>query len=141
MKKYFSPFALALMKPFLRKADIELTKSFLNPLISFLEKSRKEEKNFLLYDAPLCMYFYNSGYADPADPLIPATYAMLAAHSIGLGSCMIGSIAPFLKHMNKLKKKYSIPEGSKDGIFLVFGYPKYKYHKAIKRTFAKVEYY
>lgn len=140
MKKYFSRFALAIMKPFMKKADFELTRSFINPLIEFFENSKKKEKNYLLYDAPLCMYFYNSGYADPADPLIPATYSMLAAHALGLGSCMIGSIAPFLKYMKTLKKKYNIPEGSKDGIFLVFGYPKYKYHNAIKRSFAKVEY-
>ena len=28
-----------------------------------------------------------------ADPLIAATYAMLAAESLGLGSCMIGTPA------------------------------------------------
>ena len=140
MKKFFSPFMLAIMRPFFKKADIELTKSFINPLIDFFEKSRLEDRNYLLYDAPLCIYFYNSGYADPVDPYISATYAMIAAHSIGLGCCMIGSIAPFLKHMKALKKKYNIPLDSKDGIFLVFGYPKYKYQKAIKRTFARIDY-
>lgn len=140
MKKFFSPFAAALMRPFISKADYELTKSFLTPLIDFFSKSKDSQKNYLLYDAPLAVYFYNSGYADPADPYIAATYAMLAAHSLGLGTCMIGSIAPFLKHMKGLKKKYSIPAGSKDGLYLIFGYPKYKYQKAIKRTFAKVEY-
>ena len=140
MKKFFSPFMTALMKPFLKKADYELTKSFIAPLINFFEKSKSSQKNYLLYDSPLAVYFYNSGYADPADPCIAATYAMLAAHSLGLGCCMIGSIAPFLKHMKALKKKYGIPQGSKEGLFLIFGYPKYKYRKAIKRSFAKVEF-
>lgn len=140
MKKYFSPFMAALMKPFLKKADYELTKGFIAPLIDFFEKSRSSQKNYLLYDAPLAVYFYNSGYADPADPYIASTYAMLAAHSLGLGCCMIGSIAPFLKHMKALKKKYNIPRDSKEGLFLIFGYPKYKYRKAIKRSFAKVDY-
>jgi NAD-dependent dihydropyrimidine dehydrogenase PreA subunit/nitroreductase len=140
MKKFFSPFMLAIMKPFLKRADYELTKSFIVPLIDFFEKSKESKKNYLLYDAPLAVYFYNSGYADPADPYITATYAMLAAHSLGLGCCMIGSIAPFLKHMKGFKEKHNIPENSKDGIFLIFGYPKYKYQKAIKRSFAKIEY-
>lgn len=140
MKKFFSPPMLALLRPFMSKADYEVSKSFLVPLIIFFDETKKQDKNFLLYDAPLAMYFYNSGYCDPCDPYIPATYAMLAAHSLGLGSCMIGSIAPFLRRMKKLKAKYSIPSGSKDGIFLVFGYPKYKYQKAIKRSFAKVTY-
>ena len=140
MKKFFSPPMLALLRPFMSKADYEVSKSFLVPLINFFDETKKQDKNFLLYDAPLAMYFYNSGYCDPCDPYIPATYAMLAAHSLGLGCCMIGSIAPFLRRMKKLKAKYSIPAGSKDGIFLVFGYPKYKYQKAIKRSFAKVTY-
>lgn len=140
MKKYFSPLLLGMMKPFMKKADYALSKYFLLPLLKFFEKSRSENKNYLLYDAPLAMYFYNSGYADPVDPAIPATYAMLAAHSMGLGSCMIGSIAPFLKHMKKIKKKYGLSESSKDGIFIIFGYSKYQYMKAIERSFARVDY-
>ncbi|MBL8016066.1 MAG: nitroreductase family protein [Ignavibacteria bacterium] len=140
MKKIFSRPLLAVMRPFMSKADYEVSKSFLVPLISFFEKTKKQDRNFLLYDAPLAMYFYNSGYCDPCDPYIPATYAMIAAHSMGLGCCMIGSIAPFIKRMRKLKAKYGIPAGAKDGIFLIFGYPKYKYRKAIKRSFAKVTY-
>ena len=140
MKKFFSPFMAALMRPFISKADYALTKSFITPLINFFERSKESQKNYLLYDAPLAVYFYNSGYADPADPYIAATYAMLAAHSMGLGTCMIGSIAPFLKHMKGIKKKYNIPPASKEGLFLIFGFPKYKYQKAIKRSFAKIEY-
>lgn len=140
MKKFFSPFMSALMRPFISKADYELTKNFITPLINFFGKSKESQKNYLLYDAPLAVYFYNSGYADPADPYIAATYAMLATHSLGLGTCMIGSIAPFLKHMKGIKKKYNIPPASKDGLFLIFGFPKYKYQKAIKRSFAKIEY-
>lgn len=140
MKKFFSPFMLAVLKPSIRKADYELSKSFLIPLVNFFEKAMAEDKNYLLYDAPLVMYFYNKGYADPADPYIAATYAMIAAHSLGLGCCMIGSIVPFLKSMKKLKAKYNIPAESKDGIFLVFGYPEYKFQKAVKRTFAEVNY-
>ncbi|MCC7159070.1 MAG: nitroreductase family protein [Ignavibacteria bacterium] len=140
MRTYFSPLVLGLMKPFMKKENYELSRDFIVPMLDFFRKSKAENKNYLLYDAPLAMYFYNSGYADPADPLIPATYAMLAAHSMGLGSCMIGSIAPFLKYIKPLKKKYGLPASSKDGIFLIFGHPKYKYQKAIKRSFAKVDF-
>ncbi len=97
---------------------------------------RKEMKeNWLLYDAPLAMYFYGV-FTDPADPYITATYAMLAAESLGLGSCMIGSINPFLRYGGKsLKSKYNINPKVREGIFVIFGYPKYSYNKAIKRTF------
>lgn len=140
MRTYFSPMALWLMKPFMKKENYEMSKDFIVPLLDFFRKSKEVDKDSLLYESPLAMYFYNSGYADPVDPLIPATYSMLAAHSMGLGSCMIGSIAPFLKYMKPLRKKYGLPSGCKDGIFVIFGHPKYKYRKAIKRSFAKVVY-
>jgi len=64
---------------------------------------------------------------------------MLAAESLGLGTCMIGSVHPFLSHgATALKKEYNINPKNRNGIFLIIGYPKVKYHKGIKRTFAKV---
>ena len=80
-------------------------------------------------------------YSDPVDPIIPATYAMLAAESLGMGSCMIGTIAPFLKYSKKLRGKYGIPLKNRQGIMVIFGYPAIKFHKALRRTFASVHYY
>lgn len=53
-------------------------------------ESYDEGENWLTYFASLAMYFHVSPYTDNADPYIPATYAMLAAQSLGLGSCMLG---------------------------------------------------
>lgn len=135
----FSKWMIRLWKPFIRDADYQMYKSFLMPLIKFMIERNKKGEDWLLYNAPLALYFYGSPYSDTADPYIPATYAMLAAESLGLGSCMIGSVHPFLEHGAKqLKKKYNINPGNKGGIFLIIGYPVVKYHKGIKRTFAKV---
>ena len=139
LKKFkwmFSPFFLKIMKPFIGKANYDLFKSFIIPLMSFFPKSMEKGNNYLLYDAPLSLYFYGSPYCDPIDPIIPATYAMLAAESLGLASCMIGSIHPFLIRMPRLMQKYHIRQKSREGIFVIFGYPKYEYHKGIKRSFA-----
>ncbi len=135
----FSKWTIPLWKPFLSKEDYEMQKSFLKPLVKFLIERNKKGEDWLLYNAPLAMYFYGSPYSDPADAYIPATYAMLVAESLGLGTCMIGSINPFLKRgASSLKKKYKINPKNRNGIFLIIGYPKVKYHKGIKRTFAKV---
>ena len=82
-----------------------------------------------------------SPYADPADPLISATYAMLAAEALGLGSCMIGTPAQFIKYSKKLKKKYGIPERNTQGIMVIFGYPQVKFTRSIKRSLGGVRYY
>jgi ferredoxin len=135
----FNKHTLLLMRPFMKKSDFEVFKTFLIPMIDFFVKKKELGEDWLLYGAPLAMYFYNSSYSDSADAYIAATYAMLAGESIGLGNCMIGSISPFLEHSGKkIKAKYGINKNSKQGIFIIFGYPKYKYQKAIKRTFGKV---
>ena len=124
------------------KETYQLMKSFVQPLVRFFPEAKARGENYLLYDAPLAMYFMASPYADPADPYIPATYAMLAAESLGLGSCMIGSIHPMIQFgAKKLKKKWQIPEKTPAGIFVVFGYPKYHYKSGIRRSFADVNFF
>ena len=54
--------------------------------------------NVVNYDAPLAIYFYGSPYCDPADPIIAATYAMIAAEALGLGTCMLGAIHPLIQY-------------------------------------------
>ncbi len=124
------------------KEAYEMMKGFGQPLANFFVEKKATGEDYLLYHAPLAMYFLASPYSDPADPMIPATYAMLAAESLGLGSCMIGSVDPMIKHGAKdLKKKWNIPLKSPNGIIVIFGYPKYKFTKALKRTFANVTVY
>ena len=87
------------------------------------------------------MYFYGSPYTDPADPIVAATYAMLAGESLGLGNCMLGGIHPLIqngKKAKKLREKYGIKYPSREGLFVIFGYPAVKYKKGIVRSFAEV---
>lgn len=123
------------------KETYKLMKSFARPLVDFLAKARVKNENYLLYDAPLAIYFSASLYSDPADPYIPATYAMLAAETLGIGSCMIGSIHPVIQYgARKLKRKWKLQPKSPSGIVVIFGYPKFKYTSGIKRSFAEVAY-
>lgn len=141
MKWMVSPVSLSLMRPFMGKDDYLMFKSFVVPLVDFFTESRKKDENYLLYDAPLAMMFYGN-MSDPADPYIAATYATLAAESLGLGACMIGSVGPFLKNTGKdFKRKYGLPAKMRDSIIVIFGYPQMKYSKTVKRSFAKVDYY
>ena len=93
----FSRWFIRLWRPFISAQESEMYKSFLFPLVNFLIERNKKGENWLMYNAPLAMYFYGSQYSDPADPYLPATYAMLAAESMGLGTCMIGCIHPFIR--------------------------------------------
>lgn len=134
---------LAVMRPFWGKKNDELFRNFIKPMLAAFTSSLNEGADIITYDAPLIMYFYGSPYADPADPVIAATYAILSAESLGLGACMIGSIHPLIQYGRKarqFRQKYGIKYTSKEGMCVVFGYPAVVYSKGIKRTFASITY-
>lgn len=131
---------LWLLRPLMSKETAEVYQGFLAvALTSILEKHAQGE-NWLTYDAPCALYFYTSRFADPADPTIAATYAMLAAHSLGLGSCLLGTIPYCFKYSRALRRKYHIPNKSQQGLMLILGYPNVTYRRGIKRRLAGVRY-
>jgi len=143
MKWFVSPWFLALMRPFWGKANDELFRNFIRPLFSIYPGSIKKGENVVTYDAPLVMYFYGSPWADPADPLIAATTAMYAGESLGLGTCMLGAVHPFIQNSGarRLREKYGIRYTSREGLLVIFGYPALRYRKGIRRSFASVTTY
>ena len=142
MKWIVSNWFLFLMRPFWGKANDEMFRNFIKPLFHIYTENMRNGINLVNYDAPLAMYFYGSPYTDPADPIVAATYAMIAAETLGLGTCMIGGVHPFIQNGRKAKKfrkKQGIKFASREGLFVIFGYPQVKYNKGIRRTFASIE--
>lgn len=139
MKWFVSNWFLTVMRPFWGKANDEMFRGFIKPLFKIYTGKMKHGVNLVNYDAPLAMYFYGSPYTDPADPIVAATTAMYAAESLGLGTCMLGGVHPLIQNGKKAKRfreKYGIKFASREGLFVIFGYPAVKYRKGIKRTFA-----
>jgi nitroreductase/NAD-dependent dihydropyrimidine dehydrogenase PreA subunit len=142
MKWMTSDLFLFLMRPFLGKETYKLFRGFLKPLIESYVDNMDKGKNYVTYDAPAALYFYGSPYSDPADPIIVATYAMIAAESLGLATCMIGGVHPFTQKgsaAKKFREKQNIRFKSKEGLIVLMGYPKIKFKKGIKRSFAHVD--
>ena len=141
MKWFVSKWFITLMRPFWGKTNDELFRKFVRPAFDVYIGEMEKGVNMLTYDAPLSIYFYGSPFVDPADSIIAATTAMYAAESLGLGTCMLGSIHPLIQYGGKAKKfrrKYGVKYPSREGIFVIFGYPAVKYRKGVKRTFASV---
>ncbi|MFV0418573.1 MAG: nitroreductase family protein [Dysgonomonas sp.] len=141
MKWFISDWFLSLMRPFWGKKNDEIFRGFVKPAMNNFMQFMDKGENIITYDAPLAMYFYASEYADPADPIVAATYAMISGESLGLGSCMVGSIHPMIqngKKARKFREKYGIKNTCSQGLLVVFGYPAVVYKKGINRTFASV---
>ncbi|MBU2651256.1 MAG: nitroreductase family protein [Bacteroidetes bacterium] len=141
MKWFVSGWFLALMRPVWGKESDELFKAFGRPLFDIYINGMKKGQNNVTYDAPLVMYFYGSPYSDPADPIVAATAAMYAGESLGLGTCMLGAMHPLIqngKKARKFRERHGIRHKSREGLFVIFGYPKVKYRKGIRRSFAGV---
>lgn len=136
--KVLTPITLALFRPFMKKVDHEGLKEFILPMGKIYEDEKGKGNDLILYDAPAALLFHRSRYADPADPYIAATYAMIAAESAGLGTCLIGLVAPFMQRDKKMMAKYGIPRGNLPSIVLIMGYPATKFKKGVRRRFASV---
>lgn len=135
---FLSPTACVLMRPFIGKEAVTTFREFLGPAIDVFLEKRAEGVDWLTYGAPLAMYFYTSPFSDPVDPLVAATYAVVAAQSLGLGSCMLGLPAYCFRYSKHLRDQYGIPDKSQHGILVIFGHPAVTYRRAIRRRLAAV---
>ena len=144
LKFMVSAWFLALMRPFWGKANDALFRDFIRPLIYSYTSSMSRGENIVTYDAPVALYFYGSPYCDPADPVVAATYAMLAAESLGLGTCMLGGIHPLIQSgraARRFREQQGIRFASREGLMVIMGYPRVVYQKGIRRSLAAVDWY
>ena len=134
----FNPLILRVMRPFMAKAERAMIRDFVRPTMALLAERWKEGQDAFCYGAPAAMIFHGTPLSDPADTHIAITYAMLAAESLGLGNCWIGT-AIALDHYKQLKSKYGIPKDNKIGGMLVIGHPAVEYGRSVRRKLASVE--
>ncbi|MDD5648093.1 MAG: nitroreductase family protein [Dehalococcoidia bacterium] len=79
-----------------------------------------------------CMILFHAPVHNE-DMFIALAYALLAAHSLGLGACAIGLIPPTINRNPELKKMFKVPESNQVSASMVLGYPRYKYSRGIRR--------
>lgn len=128
------------LRPLLTRNEYDALASYLLPFILNLKEKKSLGEDGLTYSAPLAIFFYSVPVADPVDCQVAATYAMLAGETLGLGTCLVGSIAPFIRYTGSLRRKYGIPDDHIPGVLVLFGYPAVSYPRGIKRKLGDVRY-
>lgn len=139
MSWLFSKAGVWLLRPFMSKEEHRSMREMVLPIYQELLHGRAQGKDLMFYDAPLAMIFACS--EDPADAGIACTYAMIAAESLGLGSCMIGTVVPMLPHTNReFRERYKITPDMRHGLAIIFGYATETFERGIRRRFAGVSF-
>lgn len=98
-------------------------------------------RDVIFYNAPCVILIHSPEYGSMAgvDAGIAFTYGMLAAQSLGLGTCWIGFAQEAVKRDGKLKKWLQIPKGRNCYGVMVMGYPAVKFQRAPPRKELKVQ--
>ncbi|HPS01231.1 MAG TPA: nitroreductase family protein [Candidatus Sumerlaeota bacterium] len=138
-KYWLHPLSLRLLYPWLGREGYHTMKDFVRPVIDAYLEADARGDDLWFYGAPCALYFSGSTCSDDADPTIAATYAMLAAESLGLGTIMLGFPSYFFRYNARLREKYGIPK-HRTGLMLALGHPTVTYSHAIRRRFAGVTY-
>ena len=136
MLKIFRPGLLKLMRPFIGRARYEQFNDFILPLADMYLKTWDEGRDTVFWGAPAVMLFHHSPYAGEPDAVIACTYAMLAAESLGLGSCVIGGAPPILQRNKGFCAKLGMPEGNSPALALILGYSSVPFKRTITRRFS-----
>lgn len=140
MLKFFNPLVLTLFRPMLGKIQYTLIKDFFIPLAKCTLAANECGEDVLFYNAPAVIIFYGTEYSDKEDAILAASFASIGAEALGLGTCIIGSVAPLLLRNKKLRAKYGINSSDKIYTAFIVGYPDIKYTKGITRKFLEVNY-
>ena len=99
---------------------------------------KKQDLNIdpIFYNAPHIIIIYAFDNID-VDAGIAMTYGMLAAHSLGLGSCWIG-FAKIASELNSQIKKLIGVNGKVAGV-MALGYPDVRYYRCPPRSPLKIK--
>jgi len=114
-------------------------KNHLYPM-SKLENYKLKYGDRITRGAPALMVFHAEKGSEEHthNALIYATYVMFAMHSIGLGATINGIVPAAINKVNGIRKVFNIPDNHEAVISIMFGYPKYKYNKIVKRESKKI---
>lgn len=90
----------------------------------------------ILHKAPAVMIFHSpSSPSTPKDDcVIAAQTVVLAAMTMGLGTCYIGLLVNSANNSPSVKDALELPPGNKVYSVLVLGYPKLKFHRTVDRN-------
>jgi NAD-dependent dihydropyrimidine dehydrogenase PreA subunit/nitroreductase len=96
---------------------------------------KKGTEDAITRNAQAMILFHANKQSDnyATDIFIALGYALLKAHTLGIGATAIDLIPPAIERTPYLRQMFQIPEENEVVASIILGYPKFKYKRAIKR--------
>jgi nitroreductase/ferredoxin len=92
--------------------------------------------DFWCWDGELILIHAEGG--SPTNSALAAAHIMLAAETLGLGTCSLGFLTYFINQSESIKEMIDLPKNNKVGYALAIGYPKVKYKRIPMRKPLKI---
>ncbi len=97
-------------------------------------------KDTIAWGAPCFIIIHTSKYDSqgPEDAIYPAANILLAAETLGLGTCVIGFLSGPMKKDSVLRKLAQLPNDAVVHTVVVVGYPKFPFLRTVPKKEANV---
>ncbi len=122
------------------KENMQTVKFYLPWLEFSHELWEKHGIDRIFYHAPAVIIVHGKKM-DPTIPFSCATalyQASFMAHTLNIGCCFNGFLQVAISRNSRIKKMLGIPKGHKCFGAMTLGYPKWKYHRLVRRREAQV---
>ena len=115
-------------------AMAQLYEKYIAPMDDYIAQM-DAGRDLILHNAPVLMLIHAPArsFFGAANCNIAAANIMNYAHSLGLGTCMIGFVTLASRFSKKLTQTIELPEGRKIHASLVLGHPRYDYTHTVSR--------
>jgi NAD-dependent dihydropyrimidine dehydrogenase PreA subunit/nitroreductase len=101
---------------------------------------KKGTEDAITRNAQAMILFHADKQSDnhTADIYIALAYALLKAHTLGIGATAIDLIPPAIERTPLLKQMFKIPKENEVVASIILGYPKFRYKRAIQRQLKSI---
>jgi nitroreductase/NAD-dependent dihydropyrimidine dehydrogenase PreA subunit len=136
-----NPVARAVIRSRVSPDDFNSLREHVLPMMTYrLPDMRAGKYDAITRGAPALLLFHTQrGLGSSSkDGDIALTYALLAAHALGLGATVIDLVPPAVERTPALRQLFQIPPDNQVQAALVVGYPKFRFRQGIRRKLKNV---
>lgn len=118
-----------LAKVFLKDSLGDYQRNYRETVEEGIRQWKEEGRDLLFHGAPAAILVGSRpGASTPAeDALLAAGQIVLAAHAMGLGTCLVGFVVEAIRHDRSLKRLADIPAAERVHAAIAVGYPDEEY--------------